>query len=287
MFRFIMKIILGIGLLVALTGGYLFAFGTSDLRTDEAIFSPNKKNARVLLQKMGQAHGIENWKDLETYSVEFRDEFYGVFGEMGNPFPMDTAEFMLTYIPNTYDGKLEYLNGPFMTQTWGIQSWKTYRSNLSQGLKFEENAEMKFWIPTYQYFIEFPMRIQTADTVAYAGEKKINEIDCEGIIASWNTITPQRDVDQYLIWINKETHQIVKLEYTIRDQYNFLKGAVSFLDYQNFNGMLIPTNMPVESNLVNGEVLHKMEILDILKNPITQRELRPNQALKILGDEKL
>jgi len=286
MIKFFLKIIGGICILLTITGGYLSTLGTSDLRTETAKNSSNEKLAKALLQDMANAHGIEHWKNIMTYEVELEDVFMGSIGQMSHPYSEDTILLSLIYIPNTFDGRLEFLSGLREGTRWGIQSWKTYIDSERKGFRFRESDEITFWLPTYQYFIEFPMRIQNANALNYAGEKEINGKICEGVLASWNTTAPQYHTDQYLIWLDKETKRIAKLEYTIREMTNFIRGAVYFNDYKDFDGILLPTSLPVESNLVEDEILHEMKILDFFKNPITQKELRPNNALKVMGDEK-
>ncbi len=286
MIRFLSKIIGGICILLTLTGVYLATFGTSDLRTETAKNSSNEEHAKALLQEMANAHGIEHWKNILTYEVEFEDAFFGPIGQMSHPFSEDTVQFSLTYIPNTYDGRLEFLSGLREGTRWGIQSWKTYIDSQKKGFRFKKSNDITFWLPTYQYFIEFPMRIQNANAFNYAGEKEINGKICEGILASWNTTEPQNDIDQYLIWLDKETKRIVKLEYTIREITNFIRGAAYFNDYKNYDGIFLPASLPVESNLAGEDFLHEMKILNFYKNPVNQKELRPNNALKVMGDEK-
>lgn len=46
----------------------------------------------------------------------------------------------------------------------------------------------------------------------YGGDKTINGNLCDGVLASWETTKPQRKIDQYLIWIDRETKRICKLE---------------------------------------------------------------------------
>lgn len=168
-----------------------------------------------------------------------------------------------------------------------MQSWKTYELDQAGKPKFEENKDAYFWIPTYQYFLEFPLRIQKADAFNYAGESEINGIKCDGILASWRKTEPQKDVDQYLIWLDQKTHRIVKLEYTVRDQYNFLIGALYFKEYKEFDGLPLPTHMPVESNLKKKGLLHEIHLLDFQKNVRKKSELRPNKDLPLMGDDKI
>jgi len=284
--KLIFRILGGFILLFVIIASYLYFLGTADLRTETAKNTPNEKYAKALLQEMGEAHGISNWKNVTTYSSKFEELFFGTLGTYSSPYLEDSVQFLLQYIPNTYDGKLEFLSGEEMGTSWGIQSWKSYTSTPRRSHKFEEDYNITFWVPTYQYFIEFPLRIQNANAFAFAGEKEIEGKQCEGIIASWNTTEPQRDIDQYLIWIDKATKRIVKLEYTIREMYNFLTGAAYFHDYKNYDGILLPSSMPVESNLLKEGFLHEMRILTFSKNNFQPRELRPNRALVPMGDTK-
>lgn len=273
--------------LIVLVGLGLYFFGTTDLRTRKARTNPDPDKARALLQDMAKAHQIHNWDSVSTYTVQFQEDMYGLIGKSSNPFPEETSQFELSYIPNTYDGRLEFTDGPSKGMIWGLQSWQSYTTGKDETAVFEEDANIIFWLPTYQYFIEFPRRIQNATVLACAGDSVINGIACHGVLASWNTLEPQRSTDQYLIWIDKVSNRIVKLEYTVRDQLNFITGAASFADYQDFDGILLPTRFPVESNLLsNGELLHQMEILGFQKNVLTPDQLRPDLGLISMEQKK-
>ena len=284
--KFIFKILGGFFLFGMLTIGYLFFLGTADLRTELAKNSENKEKADELFNRMAEAHQIENWFDVQTYTVQMEDKFFGEMGNFSSPYPEDTVQFLANYIPRTFDGRLQFITGQQTGLVWGIQSWKTYVNHPTKGLKFVEKDAISFWLPTYQYFIEFPLRITKADARNYAGQKMINGKNCEGLLISWNTTAPQRNIDQYLVWLDPETYLIVKLEYTIREMYNFLKGAVYFEDYQDYEGIILPASMPVESNLLAEGFLHEMRLMNFIKNPLEVKELRPNRALLPLGDSK-
>jgi len=285
--KYLPKIIFAILALVISAFCYLYFLGTSDLRTEELLKDAETDKAKSLIEEMAKAHLVENWGSISTYTVQFKEEMFGLVGKFGNPFPETKSQFELSYIPNSYDGQLSFTKGENKGIIWGIQSWETYTKKENESPIFKDNANITFWIPTYQYFIEFPKRILNANVLGYAGQKIIEGINCEGVLASWNTLEPQRDIDQYLIWLDSDSKRIIKLEYTVRDQYNFLTGAAYYKDYKNFNGILLPTRMPVESNLLSeGEILHQMDILDFQKNVLKTSDLRPDSKLKIIGDEK-
>ena len=266
-----------IGILLTLV--LTFIWGCSDIRTTVVKKEVNRYKGVQLLRKMGEAHHIKAWTSIATYSVYFQEHFYGKIGQMANPYPDEITKMELNYIPGTFDGRMTFLTGQWQSLVWGVTEGNTYeKSAILDTVAFIKNKDAAFWVPTYQYFIEFPARIQEATAVGYAGEKEVNQQICEGIMVSWGSLQPQRKVDQYLIWVNQTSHQIVKIEYTIRELNSLLKGAVYFKDYITINGLLLPTRMPVESNVVRNGMLHEMRLDSIQFNTVTREELRPSQA---------
>ncbi|MFT7158005.1 MAG: hypothetical protein ACI8Q1_003031 [Parvicella sp.] len=265
----------------------LHVMRVSDLRTELAKVQSDESKAKALIIEMGAAHRIDNWKLMDTYSVSFSDVFYGFMGKQAHNYKEDSVAFRLSYIPGTFDGRLDFLSGKANGNTWGIQSWNSYEMEAeSSTANFKKNKDITFWLPTYQYFIEFPLRIQSATAFAYAGEQEIDGQACDGVVASWNTVEPQKKIDQYVIWISKKTKRIVKLEYTIREAYKFLTGAVYYNNYKEYNGIILPSELPVLTNLVKEGYLHKMRIHNFKADSLTIKDLRPNTDLKTMGDEK-
>lgn len=255
--------------------GCVNVFKLADLRVDKENASSNPEKAQQLLTEMGVAHGITYWDSIQTYNVSFEDEFYGFIGKQAHPYKEQEVQFSLNYIPKKFNGQLEILSGKQTGDHWGIQSWETYRKDEDGNMSAKKNKGMKFWIPTYQYFIEFPSRIQEATSIDYLGEKVIDGIKTEGVIASWNTTEPQKDIDQYIIWIDSESKRIVKIEYTVRDMFRFISGATYFQDYKIYNGLLLPSKLPVESNLVKNGLLHTMSIADFKADLVSVDSLMP------------
>lgn len=255
--------------------GLFFYFNLSDLRPKGYTYPKDINKAKQLLKEMGKAHQIEQWNTIDTYQVVLEDEFYGFLGKKTHDFQDQKIEFSLNYIPKTYDGQLKILSGKEKNIEWGIQSGETYHLDENGNASVMENTNMKFYIPTYQYFIEFPSRIQEATKIDYLGSKMINGTKSEGIIASWKTIAPQNDLDQYVIWIDAISKRIIKIDYTVRDKYRFVSGVAHYQDYKDYNGIILPSTMPVESNLLKEGFLHKMTIKSFTPNRVSITSLRP------------
>lgn len=279
--KLFLKIIASVVGILILAMLYFLLIHKSDLRTDLVKNDPQPIDGRALLMKMGTAHNIAKWDSVSTYTVIFQDEFFGTIGQQSHPFPSSQQEMVLDYIPNSFNGRMSFDDG----MTWGVQSWNTYIRQKSGKPVLKEDKDIEFWVPTYQYFIEFPMRIQSATAISAAGEKTINGKLCKGIFASWNDYKPQSDVDQYLIWVDAETHIIQQLEYTVRNQYGFLTGVCDYTAYKDFNDIPLPTIMPVGSNLVDGH-LHQMGINGVSFDLIPKSDLLPFDHIQEIGDEK-
>ncbi len=267
-------------IILALTIAFLFVgctniFRLADLRKGHDIESASSAKAQQLLSEMGAAHGIENWKSVKAYEAIFEDDFFGFLGKQGNPFKDHNLQFSMHYVPVDQTGRLEITKGTDQGLVWGIQDGHAYTLDDTNRAIPSDKKDIKFWLPTYQYFIELPNRIQEANTLSYAGTKTIANKTCDGVLASWNTVEPQKDIDQYLVWIDKATKRIVKVEYTIRDIYAFVTGAATFLDYKDYNGILLPSKMPVESNLLKEGYLHEMRIVDFKTISLDKHLLYP------------
>jgi len=158
---------IGIAFGILILGILYFVFlHKSDLRTDIVKSEPQPIEGRALLMRMAAAHNITQWDSVSTYTAIFQDEFFGSIGEQSHPFPSSQQEMVLDYIPKSYNGRISFPDG----NSWGLQSWKTYIKQKGGQPVLKQDKEIYFWVPTYQYFIEFPLRIQTATAVSYAGD---------------------------------------------------------------------------------------------------------------------
>jgi len=262
-------------LLILLGFGAIKFFSLVDLRAKNELYPNDQLKAQQLMEDMGIAHGIHMWDSIESYTAVYGEEFYGFLGTQSHPFSEQKMQFSLNYIPKTYNGQLEFLTGEEKGNIWGIQSGQMYMKKKNGEVESIPNKDMKFWIPTYQYFIEFPSRIQETTALEYLGTKVINGVETEGVLASWNTVEPQRDIDQYIIWIDKNSKRIVKVDYTVREMYGFVSGAAYFNNYIDYNGLILPSELPVESNLVRKGFLHKMSILNFKADIVDRASLLP------------
>lgn len=266
--------------LVFLILGTIFLQGClSDLRPKYArtptLYTEESHQKGVeLLNKYAELSGVIEWQKIKSYQVDFADNFLGFKGKFAHPYPQKNNRFLLRYNPSKTTGALEFRNGGKKGIIWGYDEGKSYtKLDRSSPPVIKKSKAIQFWIPTYQYFIEFPFRISNADIIYHIGEKKYGLHNYDLVLVSWKSPAPQKKLDQYLLWINKGTGLVDKLQYTIRDQNGILKATTIISEHQNYNGIFIPGMFRVYLKENSSKPLHIMRVLNFQDDVFTPESL--------------
>lgn len=247
---------------------------SKDQRVPELYTEASKVKALEILNRYAQRSGIETWESITTYEVDFVDDFFGFLGQIAKPFPDKKNQFRLRYEKQVSRGSLFFKNGKNKGKIWGYDEGTSYtQENIRAPKVVEKNKKITFWVPTYQYFIEFPIRIMNADIIYHVGEKKYGLDNYDLILVSWKSPAPQRKLDQYLIWVNQSTGLVDKLQYTIRDQGAMLKGTAIIDEYISYDGIQIPSLFKVYLRENSTKPLHIMRVYNFRSNRFDKKEL--------------
>jgi len=271
----------------------LFSFQSclSDIRTATAKSSGtteiNLNKGKDLLDNIHPGQSPAAWNDIEVYELTLKDQFFGLMGSVASPYPGKKMSAQAMFAPDSYDGKITFTSENLKGETWGIQSWKTYtQKNGSQPI-FGKHKKTTFWVPTYQYFIELPARIQNATIISYAGEQTYKGQAYDLVYATWKSQEPQKDIDQYMVWINKKTKAMDLVEFTVRDSFGAITGVALYEDLHEVNdNLLLPKRISLKSNIESKALLHQISLSDFKANHVSVSEVRPDANLKVMGDDK-
>lgn len=261
-------------ILIILLIGCVNVLKLSDVNTSKLSDNYKKSEAMVLLTQMAEAHGSDKLKKLDTYTVSISDEYYGFIGQQNTPFKNDITSLSLSYIPFQKYGQIEITSGRERDVIWGMQDKIAY-TIFNDELKPTVDLMVNYWVPNYQFIFEFPGRVKEFKSLTYVGKDTIKGEICEGVIACENSITPEKEGNQYLIWINSTTKRIAKLVYTKRRINNYAIETAYFNTYNNYEGILLPSEILVESNLVKKGLLHKISIFSLTRDYLHRSTLKP------------
>lgn len=253
-----------------------------DIRPDTSGVFWNEEKGRALLEKAARIHGVNYWKELETYEISISDQYYGWVGKLISPYPGNEGALRLQYIPESFTGRAIFDGGKWDKRIWGLQSWQAYILSPRGKLRFNRRNDITFHLSAYQYFIEFPLRITEAPIVAYIGEKMERGQTYLRVFATWKSPKPQIEFDQYIIWINAGSGRIDKLEYTLRDIHKSLHATAYFRHYRRVSGgLLLPEYISISSPLQLGTWLHEWQLKDFVANPVPAEELGPLSGIPL------
>lgn len=285
-----------------LAAAFLFQSCMADLLPKSVKKYENQQEletkAKALLKESLKAQGYDAFNQHQTYEMTFTDHWKGPMAGMGKLWAQKTTKMTERCIPNTFDSSIEFLDGKEKDLVIGLQSWNYYQK---ENQKSEANFDVKsnkrhvFGIAAFQYFAELGQRLMNAEILRYGGEKKMFDKNYDLIYATWKSIEKQKDLDQYILYINKETKLIDYASYTLRD--NYLKapgsqafyGTIHFTDMRDIDGFKVPFKQVVflmNAKKSNEKYIHQLT-LDSFKFDTFEKEvLQPNKKIKNIGDSK-
>ncbi len=235
-----------------------------DIRPD-FMFSEQYKNdnqqekAEALLQVAAHNSGLENWNKVSNYDVSLTDEFFGLMGKMAMPYKESKIDLKLNYNLNNANSIIEFDSGKEKGKKWKYIEGKYIMNKSNSDIAYSPNKEAQFWIPTYQYFLELTFRISSGQIIRYAGTKTLNNTLYDLVFVSWKGESPQKDFDQYILWLNKKNGLIEMVEYTVRDEYSFISACAIYTSYQTIDGITLPKKIEIKSNLNSKKSIHHMQ----------------------------
>ena len=158
-----------------------------------------QERGQELLRAAWEAQGMAHLHEHKTYSVTAQDEWKGLLGKMGKPWPEARSAMRFKYEIGSFDSQVEFLDGKEEGLIAGLQSWKYYEIEPGQEPEFKDelNERISFGLSAFHYFFELGDRLSRAPIVTYAGEKEHRGETYDMVFATWETTEPHMGHDQY------------------------------------------------------------------------------------------
>lgn len=239
---------------------------TTDIRPevlqDEGITPEAAAEGRAWLDKMVAAHGgADAFRAHRDAEVVFTDTWPAwLTRTAAMPWDENGQTIRMAASTTGDDARLTFVGGDDDGHAWGLQSWMTYTVEPDGAVEFDEDDDLRFWVPTMAYFFAMPWRIGEADVVAYAGTQDIDGRPHAVVYATWGQAEPQDDIDQYVLYIDAETHLLSHAAYTVRELVLASHSAVRYTDVREVGGLKVPHTLIMVEEFGSDAVLHRMEI---------------------------
>lgn len=235
--------------LIPLTLSVVLAACTADVRPDSLagkIDETRTAEARKLLAACADAHGgAETFATARDASLTVTVEFVTLTGKLlVQEWPDAKTQVRLDALLGTDDARLTFLDGEWKDHSHGVQNWVTYAFEPSGAFTVspadDPVAMQRFWPPTLGFLLFMPFRVQSADIVQYVGDKTIDGRTYAEVFLTWGGMEPRDTVDQYLLYIDRETHVLRYATFTVRDSGSFIVATIDMSKHERVDGLLIP-----------------------------------------------
>lgn len=270
----------------------------SDIRTkvvkQEKLSTDHVAKGKALLESAWKAQGYDKLQNHKVYSFQAHDKWRGFLGTVGKLWPEKEITMDFKYEVGTFDGQVTYTSGKEKDQVKGLQNWNYYEIDGDTTF-MKPNSKVQFGISAFQYFTEMIDRLKNAPIVVYAGEDEMNGQSYDLVFCTWNSLKTDKDVDQYIAWINKKTGLLDYTQYTIRENYlkmpggKMFYGGIEFSNLKNVDGILIPhTHTLYAFNLKTNQKrnIHQLNISNFTFDNFPLSDLQINKNLPKGGDFK-
>jgi len=224
------------------------------------ITSNNATKGRALLLQAEQAANTKSLLGVPAYEVVMNDQFFGMIGRSGNPWGGNKNVLRFQFKPNANQSKCIFLEGRKEGQTWYYNKGRCAYKKGDKPAKEGKEKDITFWLPTYHYFMELPAMIQQAELIYCAGDTVLNGTTHDKVFVTWKSLEANEEFDQYVLYVNQETKRIEAMQYTIREQFKFLKGWNFWSNFRNINGSWVPFTQTVSISGDQEKVLHRIEV---------------------------
>jgi len=239
----------------------------ADIRPSEidpaAEQAERAEEGRALLAAAAEAHGgIARWRALQTTELLFRDDWYGM-AQAFNPWPSASIRAHVVQKTATFDSRVRFLSGEEAGLLWGLEQGSAYTAVGDDPPVPSDDGDIRFMLPTTQYFLDLPFRIPEAEHVRSVGERTVGGETFDVVYATWGSIAANGDFDQYLLFLDQQTHRIDKVQYTVREIAPFVGGTCHLMDQRQIDGLWIPHEMVVTASPdedPSGGGMHRMVV---------------------------
>lgn len=159
----------------------------------------------------------------------------------------------------TLDTMMTYMDGKNAGSSIGVQAGEAYRIVNGSRRAADEKFISLHVAPVRDYFL-WPQTLTRAQFAGYAGEDWLGGQFYLKVFVTNGAVEPSEDVDQYVLWINKETWRIDFIEFTLRKLKASYHGVARYSDYRLTQGVWLPYNIVLSDSTNGDEYSHKLSV---------------------------
>jgi len=232
------------------------------------------------------AHGgLERWKQAKTVEVTARDHWEHWMGRLMFMPQKESGQLMRWQTSLGGDQVyIEMREGPTKGEKWVMQDWPLYRAAPGDQPDYGAGKKIHFYVATMNYALQLPFRSANAEVVRYGGQGSLRGKQYDLIYTTWHTAEPQKDTNQYVLWVDPVTHELAYLQLTDRELMKGAAGMMGFSGWRTIDGLKVPSRITSYHNAEKNVVLHDLHIESVLFGSDLPREAQASAPASIVNE---
>ena len=220
---------------------------------ESGISQDSRQKAYALLEETMKAQGYDNYEMHKSYEMETINISKSWIASATKIWSEDSAQLKYSISVAENNGKVEYREGEDKGFGAAFVDNQYYEKaiNANHYTPADRNKAFIFGIEATKFLGEVAKGVKAAEFVAYAGEEEVNGQKYDVVFGTWESVEPNDDFDQYVLYINKDTKLIDRVKLTIRKPYFWAPGqkagyaSAIFEDYRDVDGFKLPFKQTV------------------------------------------
>lgn len=274
------SLILAVGLLA----GCLADIRPDSLKT--SIRPDAETRGRQLLADVIKAHGgLDRWKQAKTVEVTARDHWEHWMGRLMFMPQKESGQLMRWQTSLGGDQVfIEMLESPTKGEKWVMQDWPLYRAAPGGQPDYGAGKKIHFYVATMNYALQLPFRSANAEVVRYGGQGSLRGKQYDLIYTTWHAAEPQKDTNQYVLWVDPVTHELAYLQLTDRELMKGAAGMMGFSGWRMIDGFKVPSRITSYKDAEKNVVLHDLRIESVAFGVDLPREAQASAPASIANE---
>jgi len=238
---------------------------TADLRSGRPVgdFSIDDQNkGREILKQVALKGGYDPSNNYTQLDVTLIDHWPLTILRLLTPLRSNHQKLHFIFGLKEIDVLMSYLDGPGAGDALGIKDGKVFETTQGRTVYKNSDSIEVYCLHVRRYFL-WPYVLAKMPVVAFLGEGKKFGLSYDLVFTGLSTKKANHQEDQYVLWVNQQTHQVDFIEFTFRHFLNSYKGIVSYQDYRDAQGISFAYNITLLDSFKRQEYLHQLLVQSI------------------------
>ena len=252
-------------ILIMLMGCSTADLSTDNVRNQDTQPGLREKAIRIYERSLNARGEFKTYKSFHSIRLRGTDLWRSSFVRFFTPVTEQEQKFEVVFATKGNEISYIFLNGTREGQAIGIENGKTYRV-IEKEKEFSDSSKIRIYLEPLTHYFQWPYKLFESPLLLYAGEDNIANQSYHLIFASSGGVAASPEHDQYVVYVNKKTHQVDYIDFTLRSLFQSYKGTLHYRDFRTVQNLVVPFFIGASNSVESQDFVHEFLFSEIQFN---------------------